>query len=294
MPDQSGKVVIVTGANSGIGYEAAKEFTRKGARTVLACRSVEKGQAALDQIKAEIPDAVAEIMILDLASLDSIHKFADRFKARFDRLDVLLNNAGIMMVPYGLTEDGFERQFGTNHLGHFALTGLLVELLLDTPGSRVVNVSSNGHKRGELDFENLQYQGGQGYTPMDAYARSKLANLLFTYELQRRFESAGANIIATAAHPGLTNTNLADHMTVVKLLRPLLGSALQDAAMGALPSLRAAVDATAQGGDYYGPGGDGERRGYPVKVSSSQAAQDQEDAQKLWEVSEELTGVQYL
>jgi NAD(P)-dependent dehydrogenase (short-subunit alcohol dehydrogenase family) len=294
MPDLHEKVVIVTGANSGIGYEAAKAFVHKGARTVLACRSVEKGQAALDQIKAEIPDAAAEIMIFDLASLDSIRKFADRFKARFDRLDVLLNNAGIMMVPYRLTEDGFERHFGTNHLGHFALTGLLIDLLLDTPGSRVVNVSSNGHKRGVLDFENLQYQGGQEYTPMDAYARSKLANLLFTYELQRRFESAGANTIATAAHPGLTNTNLADHMRVVKLLRPLLGSVLQDAATGALPSLRAAVDTEAQGGDYYGPGGEGERRGYPVKVSSSHAAQDQEDAQKLWEVSEELTGVQYL
>ncbi|MBN1669125.1 MAG: SDR family NAD(P)-dependent oxidoreductase, partial [Anaerolineales bacterium] len=177
IPDLSGKVVIVTGANSGIGYEAAREFARQGAQTILACRSLDKAQAALEQIRAEIPEAAAEIMPLDLASLASVRQFAEQFKAQYARLDILLNNAGIMMVPYGLTEDGFERQLGTNHLGHFALTGLLIDLLMATPGSRVVNISSNGHRFGKLDFDNLMFAGGQGYTPVGAYGNSKLANL---------------------------------------------------------------------------------------------------------------------
>ncbi len=294
IPDLTGKVIIVTGANSGIGYEAAKEFARKGAQTILACRSMDKGQVAMDKIWSEIPDAQAEIIQLDLASLKSIYRFAEAFKARYDRLDVLLNNAGIMMVPYDKTEDGFERQFGTNHLGHFALTGLLIDLLNDTPDSRIVNISSNGHRSGIMDFENLQFEDGKGYSPMDAYGRSKLANLLFTNELQRRLDAVGANTIATAAHPGGSNTSLGDHIPWVRILRPILGLLIQSAAMGALPSIRAAVDPTASGGQYYGPGGNGEFRGYPVVVQSNGASHDLADAQKLWEVSEELTGVHYL
>ena len=188
MPDLTGKVIIVTGANSGIGFEAAKAFARKGAQTILACRSMDKAEAALAEIQAEIPNAPAEIMHLDLANQASIHKFAEAFKAKFNRLDVLVNNAGIMMVPYGTTEDGFEKQFGTNHLGHFALTGLLIDLLLNTKGSRVVNISSGGHRMGQMDFDNLMYADGEGYSGARAYGRSKLANLLFTYELQRRYE----------------------------------------------------------------------------------------------------------
>jgi NAD(P)-dependent dehydrogenase (short-subunit alcohol dehydrogenase family) len=297
MPDLTGKVIIVTGANSGIGYEAAKEFAREGGQTILACRSMEKAQAAMDQIKTEIPDAKLEIMYLDLANLESIRKFADQFKAQYERLDVLLNNAGIMMVPYGTTEDGFERQFGTNHLGHFALTGSLIDLLTNTPNARVVNVSSNGHRFGTMDFDNLMFADGQDYSPMDAYGRSKLANLLFTYELQRRFEAAGVSAIATAAHPGISDTSLADHMFDrwhLGFLKPAMGWFTQSAAMGALPSLRAAVDPNVSGGEYFGPGGPNERDGYPVIVQSNQASQNLEDAQQLWEVSEDLTGVRYL
>jgi len=294
IPDLAGKVIVVTGANSGIGYEAAKEFARKGARTILACRNLDSAQASMDKILTEIPDAQVQIMHLDLGSLSSVRAFAAAFRANHDRLDVLLNNAGIMMVPYGTTDDGFERQFGVNHLGHFALTGLIIDLLNATLGSRVVNISSNGHKSGEMDFENLMFEEGRDYSPVRAYSRSKLANLLFTYELQRRLDATGAETIATAAHPGGSNTNLADHLPLVKQLRPVMGLMLQSAAMGALPSLRAAVDPAAKGGDYFGPGGFGEFGGYPVLVQSNGASHHQADAKKLWELSENLTGIRYL
>ena len=296
MPDLSGKVIIVTGANSGIGYEAAKEFARKGAQTILACRSMDKAEAALDQILAEIPDAPAEIMQLDLASQASVREFADEFKAKYDRLDVLVNNAGIMMVPYGLTEDGFERQFGTNHLGHFALTGLLLDTILATPDARVVNVSSTGHRMGNMNFDNLMHANGKGYSSSRAYAQSKLANLLFTYELQRRFETAGVDAEALAAHPGGTNTNLQDEISerwYIKPLIPFMRMMMQDSAMGALPTIRAAVDPDAKGGDYYGPDGFMEQAGYPVLVQSSKASHNVYDARYLWTVSEELTGIDF-
>jgi NAD(P)-dependent dehydrogenase (short-subunit alcohol dehydrogenase family) len=296
MPDLTGKVMIVTGANSGIGYEAAKEFARKGAQTILACRSMDKAQFALDKIQIEIPDAQAEIMQLDLANMESVRQFAEAFKAKYDRLDVLLNNAGIMMVPYGVTEDGFERQFGTNHLGHFALTGLLIDLLSKTPDSRVVNVSSNGHRQGRMDFDNLMFEDGKGYSPMRSYGRSKLANLLFTYELQRRFEDQNQDAIAVATHPGISETNLGAHLEerrAFKLMRPITARMGQSAAMGALPSIRAAVDPNVTGGQYLGPGSMMEMKGYPVLVVSSKASHDLADAQRLWEVSEELTGVTF-
>jgi NAD(P)-dependent dehydrogenase (short-subunit alcohol dehydrogenase family) len=207
---------------------------------------------------------------------------------------VLVNNAGIMMVPYGVTEDGFERQLGTNHLGHFALTGLLFDLLVNTPNARVVNVSSGGHRFGEMNFDNLMFAEGAGYTPMKAYGRSKLANLLFTYELQRRFEALGVQAEALAAHPGISDTNLANHLLpdwAAPLLRPLFARMVQSAAMGALPTIRAAVDPQAKGSDYYGPDGPKEQRGYPVKVQSNEASRNMADAQKLWRVSEQLSGV---
>lgn len=296
IPDLTGKVFIVTGANSGIGYEAAKEFARKGAQVILACRNREKANAALSQIMAEIPNASAEIMILDLASLESVRRFAAEFKANYDRLDVLVNNAGIMMVPYGQTEDGFERQLGTNHLGHFALTGLLIDELLATPGARIVNVSSNGHRMGTTNFDNLMFGGGKGYSPTRAYGRSKLANLLFTYELQRRFDAIDADAMATAAHPGGSDTNLSNHLqdgTMFKLMEPLTNRMVQSAAMGALPTLRAAVDSAAKGGDYYGPDGFMQFNGFPVKVGSSKASHNSADMQRLWQVSKAYTGVDF-
>jgi len=253
-------------------------------------------QAALDQISTEIPNAPAEIMPLDLASLESVRQFAEAFKAKYDRLDVLLNNAGIMMVPYGMTVDGFERQFGTNHLGHFALTGLLIDLLIRTPGSRVVNVSSNGHRIGKMNFDNLMYEDGVKYSSTGAYGRSKLANLQFTYELQRRYEDQNLDAIAVAAHPGTSETNLGAHLEerkAFKLMRPITERMGQSAAMGALPSIRAAVDPSVTGGEYLGPGSMMEMKGYPVLVTSSKASHNLADAKKLWEVSEQLTGVTF-
>lgn len=298
MPDLTGKVIIVTGANSGIGFEAAKEFARKGAQTILACRNMDKAQVALAQIQAEIPHALAEIMPLDLASLASVHQFAASFKAKYGQLDVLVNNAGLGGIPYSTTEDGFEMQFGVNHLGHFALTGLLIDQLLRTSGSRVVNISSGGHRFANMDFDNLMYEGGKGYSVMGAYGRSKLANLLFTYELQRRLEAVGANCIAVAAHPGASNTNLGSHLENngphMRLLFSAMGALAQSALMGALPTLRVAVDSEVQGGDYYGSGGLMEARGYPVKVQSNAASHNITDQRRLWEVSQELVKIRYL
>lgn len=294
MPDLTGKVIIVTGANSGIGYEAAQEFVRKGAKTILACRSLDKAQAALAKIRSEIPGALAEVMELDLASLSAIHHFVKVFKARCERLDVLANNAGIMRVPYSKTVDGFESQLGTNHLGHFALTGLLLDLIRSTPGARVVNVSSIAHYSGEMNFDNLMYENGRDYDRQGAYARSKLANLLFTYELQRFFRETGINAAALAAHPGLSNTALVDHNALVRMLRPVVGRLIQSAAMGALPTLRAAVDPGATGGQYYGPEGRNEYSGNPVVVQSNSASHNRADAKRLWQASEAWTGIKYL
>ncbi len=296
IPDLTGKIIIVTGANSGIGYEAAKELARKGALIILACRNIPSAETAQMHIQSELTNARVEVMHLDLANLTSVRKFAEAFRRNYDRLDVLVNNAGIMMVPYGTTVDGFERQFGTNHLGHFALTGLLLDLLLGTPGSRVVNVSSVGHRMGTMDFDNLMYAGGKGYMAARAYGRSKLANLLFTYELQRRFEAIRAEAMALAAHPGTSHTNLTSHMAgqwLIKLTQPLQAMWLQSAAMGALPTLRAATDPGVTGGQYYGPDGRMEQRGFPVVVQSNAASHNMDDARKLWDISEELTGVSF-
>jgi NAD(P)-dependent dehydrogenase (short-subunit alcohol dehydrogenase family) len=293
IPDLTGKVMIVTGANSGIGFETVKEFARKGAQTILACRRMDKGWAAFDQIQSKIPYATMEILQLDLSDLSSVRAFVETYKAKYNRLDVLVNNAGIMSVPHRKTADGFESQLGINHLGHFALTGLLLDVILATPRARVVNVSSIAHWRGHMNFENLMFDGGKGYGNRAAYQRSKLANLLFTYELERYFEEHGLDTIAVAAHPGVSNTDLADHVKAIKILRPFVGWILQSAAMGALPIIRAAVDPDVNGGQYYGPGGRNERRGYPVIVGSSEASQNLQDAKDLWQVSEALTGVSY-
>lgn len=293
--DQTGTTAIVTGANSGIGFEAARELVRNGAHVVMACRDPQKAQIAADELLAEIPEASLELMTLDLADLASVRTFAEAFLATHHRLDLLVNNAGIMMTPYGTTADGFEQQFGTNHLGHFALTGLLIDAILDTDHARVVNVSSAGHRMGSMDFDNLQYEDG-GYKPTRAYGRSKLANLMFTYELQRRFHRAGASAEALAAHPGSSDTDLGRHLDryrVVKVARPLAERLSQSASMGALPTLRASTDPNAIGGQYFGPSGFMEQRGHPKVVPSNDASHDADDARRLWAVSEELTGVTY-
>jgi NAD(P)-dependent dehydrogenase (short-subunit alcohol dehydrogenase family) len=236
-------------------------------------------------------------MQLDLMDFASIKRFAEAFKKKYDRLDVLMNNAGIMTTPYFLTKDGLEAQNGTNHFGHFLLTGLFIDLIKKTPGSRIVNVSSNAHKWGKIDFDNLLYEGGKDYTPMKSYSRSKLANLLFTYELQRHFDQNNVDSIAVAAHPGGSQTNLARHVenkTFFKALRPLLMLMTQSQAQGALPQIRASVDPDVKGGEYYGPSGFGELKGRPVKVTSNGLSHNREYARKLWEASEKVTGISYL
>jgi len=297
IPDLTGKIIVITGANSGIGFETAREIARKGAEVIVASRNPIKAERAIHTIMDEIPGAKLKYIELDLASLESIKAFSRQFNSTYDRLDILLNNAGIMLVPYGKTADGFERTMGTNHLGHFALTGLLLDKLSKTPGARVVNVASNAHYAGEMDFNNLLFDNGQGYSPMKAYGRSKLANLLFTYELQRRFLSSSTDVIALAAHPGIAATELANHLffnLISWLIQPIMKLIFQSSAMGALPSLRAALDPQAKGGQYYGPNGKGEKSGYPVLVDSNSSSKNEKDAQKLWEISEELTGIKYL
>ena len=296
IPDLTGKIIIITGANSGIGYESTRELTRKGAEVIVASRDPIKAERSILNIKEEIPGAKLEFIELNLANLDSVRKFAEKFKSKYNSLDILLNNAGIMLIPFGKTVDGFENTVGTNHLGHFALTGLLMDRLSITPGARVVNVASNAHYAGEMDFNNLLFENKLGYTPMKAYSRSKLANLLFTYELQRRFQSGGFDVSALAAHPGISATSLADHLffnLISWLIQPVMKMVFQSSAMGALPSLRASVDPDALGGQYYGPDGKGEKSGYPIIVDSNPASKNEKDARTLWKISEELTEIKY-
>ncbi|BDB40314.1 MULTISPECIES: SDR family NAD(P)-dependent oxidoreductase [Mycobacterium] len=297
IPDQHGRTVIITGANTGLGYHTAAELAFHGAQVVLAVRNQEKGNAALAKIRAAKPDADLRLQELDLSSLESVRRAADALRGSHPRIDLLINNAGVMWTPKELTEDGFELQFGTNHLGHFALTGLLLDHLLGVRGSRVVTVSSLGHRlRAAIHFDDLQWE--HSYSRIGAYGQSKLANLLFTYELQRRLEAAGkareVSTIAVAAHPGGSSTELARN--IPRLLRPLnaLGPLLfQSAQMGALPTLRAATDPGVQGGQYYGPDGFAEQRGHPKLVQSSAQSHDQDLQRRLWAVSEELTGVSF-
>lgn len=294
MPDLNGKIIVVTGGNSGLGYESVKAFASKGAEVVLASRSAKKGEEAKTEILKESPEGKIKVMQLDLGDLESVRNFASEFKKDYKKLHVLMNNAGIMMTPYFTTKDGFEGQLGTNHLGHFALTGLLMDILLYTEGSRIVNVSSGGHKRGEMDFNNLQFENGRDYSPMKAYGRSKLSNLLFTYEMQRELKAANKETIAVAAHPGVAQTNLARHLEnkfLYKIIYPVFKMMTQDQAMGALPQIRASVDPDVKGSEYYGPDGKREFKGYPVIVQSNEASHNLKDAARLWEESEKLTGI---
>jgi NAD(P)-dependent dehydrogenase (short-subunit alcohol dehydrogenase family) len=296
--DQSGRTALVTGANSGIGWDNARVLSARGARVLLGARSRERGEAAIERIRARHPGGDVRLIEIDLADLESVSSAAERIQREESRLDLLINNAGLMMIPESRTAQGFEMQLGVNHLGHFALTGQLLPLLQATPSSRVVSVSSNGHKLGRMRFEDLHWE--RGYSPVGAYAQSKLANLLFTFELQRRLAAGGHATSALAAHPGGSKTNLGHEnpgglgYTLLAALRPVLERFfLQSSAMGALPTLRAAVDPDAKGGEYYGPDGWGEQRGHPVRVDSNERSKSMEDARRLWEISEQATGVKY-
>ncbi|WP_282948636.1 SDR family NAD(P)-dependent oxidoreductase [Cellulomonas endometrii] len=288
IPDQQGRVAVVTGANTGLGFETARMLAERGATVVLAVRDVEKGKQAAARITGDV-----SVQALDLTSLESIRSAAADLRAAHPRIDLLINNAGVMYTPRRTTADGFELQLGTNHLGHFALTGLLLDRLLPVPGSRVVTVSSTGHRiRAGIHFDDLNWE--RSYDRVAAYGQAKLANLMFTYELQRRL-ARHSTTIAVAAHPGVSNTELTRNTPAalrlpVTWLAPLL---TQTAAMGALPTLRAATDPAVLGGQYYGPGNRGEVRGYPRVVTSSPASYDQAAQQRLWAVSEELTGVTF-
>lgn len=301
MPDLTGEVAVVTGANSGLGLHTARELARHGAQVVLACRSPKRAAAAAAELRAALPGAAVEPMALDLADLDSVAGFAERFAAGYRRLDLLHNNAGVMALPLMRTRQGFEMQMGTNHLGHFALTGRLLDLLLASPGARVVNTASIAHRwtRG-LDLADLNWER-KSYKKWDAYGKSKLANLLFTFELQRRLDKAGSAVRAAAAHPGYAATNLqfagpALERSVFGRLVMGLGNAVlaQPAERGALPLLYAATMSDVRGGDYFGPDGYGEYRGYPTRVGTNRAARNEAAAQALWALSEQLTGVRYL
>ena len=289
IPDQTGRTAVITGANTGLGYETAAALAAKGAHVVLAVRNIDKGKEAARRLEQANPGASVAVQELDLTSLESIRNAADQLKSNYDAIDLLINNAGVMFTPKSTTKDGFELQFGTNHLGHFAFTGLLLDRVLAATGSRVVTVSSQGHRfaRG-IRFDDLQWE--RSYSRVGAYGQSKLANLMFTYELQRRL--TGTNTIAAAAHPGGSRTEL------TRNLPPLVGAAtrlveplFQDADMGALPTLRAATDPGVLGGQYFGPDGFGEQRGYPKIVASSRPSHDTDAQRRLWAVSEELTSV---
>ncbi|MFZ0383501.1 MAG: oxidoreductase [Solirubrobacteraceae bacterium] len=299
IPDQSGRVAIVTGANSGLGLATARELARAGARVVIASRSAAKGDQAAASIRGSVPDAALEVASLDLADLSSVRAFAEGYVGAGSQLDLLINNAGIMAAPRQLTKDGFESQFGTNHLGHFALTGLLLPALLKAPAPRVVTVSSALHRRGTMRFDDLQ--GERKYDRWGAYGQSKLANLMFCFELQRRATEAdgraGAPFLSLAAHPGYASTNLQFAATDRSYEKVFgwIGNRLiaQSADMGALPTLYAATVPDLPGGTFVGPGGRAEQRGYPKVVTAARKAYEEQDWRRLWEVSEQLTGVHY-
>lgn len=292
IPDLTGKVAVITGSNAGLGFHIASDLAGAGARVIMACRNEAKAADAANRIRSSSPRGTVETMTLDLADLSSVRAFSERLVSTVDRLDILGNNAGLMALDESKTVDGFETQFGVNHLGHFALTGLVLPLLLATPGSRVVNHSSMGHRPGKMHLDDLMYERHR-YSRWPAYFQSKLANLLFSLDLQRRLALAGASTIALTAHPGGSRTDLGVEGSGLlnKALKPIGGFG-QSAAKGALPFVRACVDPSARGGDFFGP-----RYlifGSPKLETPTKRARDVAVAQRLWTISEDLTGVRYL
>ena len=295
LPSQEGRTIIVTGANTGLGYETTITLAKKGAKVIMACRNVSKANKAKKSIEKQVPKADLEVMEIDLSNLNSVRKFAQEFQEKHDELSILINNAGVMMTPYMETDEGFELQFVSNYLGHFLLTGLLLPNLLKTPHSRIVSLSSLIHKNGKIKLDDLQSK--KKYNPQNAYGQSKLACLLFAFELQRRLEKAGIfDTISTASHPGVADTELSRHLPKLLnlVLKYTIGPLITHSAKeGAKPTILASIG-KAKGGDYFGPTGFMEMKGKAGKATSSDSAHDKNLAKKLWEVSEELVNQKYL
>lgn len=289
IPDQKGKVVIITGATSGLGKEAAKVFAEKGATVIMPVRNTEKAKSVLEEILKLNPNSKIVIKSLDLSSLNSIKLFADDFLKSYNQLDILINNAGIMYCPYSKTQDGFEIQMGTNHLGPYALTSQLMPLLMKTANCRIVNTASLAHLTGNIDFEDINWENRK-YKTMQAYADSKIANLYFHYELAKKLKGQKNAPLVIAAHPGWTKTELDRHIGIVGIISSIIG---QKAEKGVLPTLRAATDPDAISGDYFGPDGFREMRGNPVKVKSNAMSLNAQKAEQLWTLSEKLTDIKY-
>jgi NAD(P)-dependent dehydrogenase (short-subunit alcohol dehydrogenase family) len=288
IPDLTGRNIIVTGANSGIGFEAARTMAGRGATVVMACRNIEKSADAYEKVRKESPGDNVELMRLDLADLSSVREFAGEAREKYHRIDILVNNAGIMVPPYGRTIDGFELQIGTNHMGHFLLTGLLMENIVATPGSRVVTVTSIAHFGGRINFDDINSESG--YRRMGAYRQSKLANLLFSYELDRRLKEKDKETISVAVHPGVSSTSL---FKIPPWLERVKDALLMSASKGALPTLMGATDPSLKGGEYIGPAGFRQSMGFPAILSSSERSHDKQLALRLWELSEEMTSFRF-
>lgn len=288
-PSQKGKIAIVTGANIGLGYETSIGLAKKGAKVIMACRNLEKAEKAKLEIEQKVQGADLEIIQLDLNSLDSVRNFSATYTSKYDKLDLLIENAGIMIPPYTKTKNGFESQMGVNYFSHFLLTNLLFPLLNTTEGSRIITLSSIAHENGKIDFENLNAE--KGYSKMGAYGQSKLACLMFAYELQRRIDKAGSKVLALSAHPGVSNTNLGQHVPrwLYAMILPLMSFVTHSPQDAALPTLLAATGTDVKGADYYGPSGFRGMKGKPAKLKSKAQSYDQEVAKKLWEASEKLT-----
>lgn len=290
IPDQKGKIAIVTGSSSGIGYEAVKVLANKNEKVVIAVRDLEKGEKAKTKIVNQNSKADVVVMKIDLSDLASIKSFVEEYRQKFDKLDLLINNAGVMIPPYSKTKDGFELQMGTNHFGHFAITLQLLNLIKGTPNSRIVNIASNAHKYGNINFDDLNWDKRK-YSAIRAYGDSKIANLYFTQELAKRIAVSENNVLVTAAHPGWTSTDLQRHSNLLEFVNKFFAMKQEQ---GVLPTLRAAIDEDAKNGDYFGPDGWQERKGYPVKVEPNILAKDETLGKKLWDVSEKLTGIKLI
>lgn len=293
-PALTGKITVITGANCGLGYETAKVFAQKQAHVILACRNPNKANEARNSILSHFPEAQVTTMEIDLANLNSVRNFVSTFSLKFSHLDFLINNAGVMMPPYTRTDDGFELQYQTNYLGHFLLTGLLLPKLESAPAARVISLSSLAHKWGDIYFDDMQFKNG--YEKRKSYGQSKLACLIFAYELDRRLRKSGSSVKSLAAHPGVANTQLARYLPkFLKLLSPIIVPFMtQKAAAGAQPQIRAALDISLNGGTYLGPSGQDEYRGKPGVVGSNKKSKNRELAIQLWLISENHSGMKFL